>query len=192
VDKRSFDQSFVIAIFSGGIVFGLSSILDTWYRFSITQELSTDTYRDEINLAIFVGLPIMLFALFYAIFTLRKKQFTIDKIWEDNHKSVVKHCLSLIDDDFTVMNWVFQKLESENFDFSRDSDTLTLGILNDVDYSSVKERFDEIPLLKNALGFITYDQYMAIYDYLRYSAMFIDLLDKQNYQKSLLSLRKTG
>jgi len=47
-----------------------------------------------------------------------------------------------------------------------------------------------IPIQKNALGFFTHDQYMAIYYYLKFRTIFIDLLDKQNYQKSLLNIKR--
>lgn len=191
MDRLSLEQSIVVAIMSGGLVILLAGVFEAFFKFSVTRELSSDSYQHDINLAIFVGVPVILFSLFLAIYyALRKKQITIDQVWENNRKSIVKYCLSLIDVDVSTMNWFFQKLESEGFDFNKDSDKLTVGIFRDIDYSSVKEDFDKFPLLQNALGFITYEQYMAIYDYLRYSMMFADLLEKQNYQKNFLELRE--
>lgn len=183
--KRSFDQGLIIGLVSGGFVLIVNEIIQGLLRFSFTNVLSYDS--NEYS-AMFGGIVILLIALIVAIIT-KRKTLDFEQTWERNHESVVKYFLSMIDDDVDTMNWIFEKLKSEGFDFNKESSKLTVGDLRTVDYEKIKGNFNEMPLLQNVLGVITYEQYHAVYDYLKYSTMFVDLLDKQNYQKNLLELR---
>ncbi|MDE2591058.1 MAG: hypothetical protein KGL95_15480, partial [Patescibacteria group bacterium] len=139
----------------------------------------------------YAGFVSVFFALCYALFYARgKKRINLEQIWEENRESVVKFFLTVVDDDVNSMTPILEKLELEGFDFNSESSIISLRVLGDNDYYMFKERFDKLPLLQNVLGFITDEQYHAVYDYLKYSKMFVDFLyNEQTYKRDPLKFR---
>lgn len=174
MNRRRFDENIVIGILSGGIV----SVLSEAVQHNIVAEIG--------------GLACLIFALGYALSVKFKKKQSIEfeQVWEENRNFIVNSFLSVVDDDFTIMNDIFERLELEGFDFNTESNEVNFGGLQNIDYNTIKERFDKFPSFQNVLGFITSKQYDAVYNYLRYSVMFSNFLEKQNYRQDLLKSRE--
>jgi hypothetical protein len=171
---RHFDENIIIGVLSGGIV----SVLSEAVQRNVIAEAG--------------GLACVVFALGYAIYVklINKKQTEFEQIWKENRKSVLNSLLSKVDDDFLVMNEIFEKLELQGFDFKTESNKINFEDLVNINYDSIKERFHGLPPFQNILGFITSDQYDAVSNYLMYSMMFTEPFDKQNYHDILKSRKE--
>lgn len=175
MNRTRFDENIVMGIVGGGIVSVLSAAFET----DIHKELS--------------GIGVMVFAVIYAgvMRMSRKKRMSMEQTWEENRESVVRFFLSAVDDDVIAMTHIFEKLELKGFDFNKESGEIDSSYFEDIDYNMFEGRFDKLPLLQNILGFITYEQHLAVYNYLKYSKMFIDCIyDEQKYKRNLLILRE--
>src|SRR5438309_6937185 len=118
--NRSVDRNMVIAIACGGFVIAIYGILQTAFRFWFIHTILFEDYIKETIVTTFAGFTVMLFAVVYGAVILSKKQANFEQIWEENCKSMVKLFLSAVDDDFIIMNRIFEKLDSEGFDSSRE------------------------------------------------------------------------
>ncbi|MGI0102717.1 MAG: hypothetical protein ACREA7_09010 [Nitrosotalea sp.] len=175
-------RDMVIAITSGGFVVALQSIMESLFGSSSNPK--------SITIQMYAGVTIVLFGLTCAILlSIQKKQPRREQIWEENRKSIVNFILCTFDDDFNSMKTIFQKLESRGFNFDNEKEEVTLEDIDQINPKIFKERLDKLPLIQNILGFITYEQYSALYDCMNYSSSFIDSLCKQSYKKDLLQSR---
>lgn len=176
-------RDMAIAITGGGFVVALQAIIESLFGYS-------SDHQRQIIIQEYAGVAIVLFGLGYAILVAKQKnQPNHEQTWEENQRSIVNFILSAFDDDFNAMQPIFEKLESRRFDFKNECEIVALEDVKQINPNTFRERFDKLPLIQNVLGFITFEQYSALYNYLKYSSLFIDSLCKQNYRKDLVELR---
>ena len=84
MDRRTFDNNFVVAILAGGTGIMLYELFELWFRLHTNTILVDDFYKEFYPKA-FAGIIVLLFALFYAILT-RGKQIN-NKVHSEKKRS---------------------------------------------------------------------------------------------------------
>ncbi len=176
-------REMVIAITSGGFVVALQAIIESIFG-------SSSNPQQKILIQTYAGMAIVLFGFVCAMWlVVIKNPRKHEQTWEENRNSIVKSILSYMDDDVITMKPIFQKLESREFNFNNQYEEVTLEDIDEINPDVFKDRFTKLTLIQNVLGFITYEQYSTLSNYMNNSSLFIESLYKQNYRKDLLQSR---
>src|SRR6267143_1741988 len=118
-----------------------------------------------------------------------KVKTKFEMTWEKNRQDIISHSLTTIDNEINFMRNAFDYCEQNGMDFNKKNVDFTLSETNIINPNLITEQVKRLPGLANALGFIRFDQYFAITDYLDFSYALMESLKVGRYQKDYLRYR---